>query len=145
VGHYFLSNLRRKADRLVKWHTTRAKWNNHLRGSSSDILHCCMNNCCYSGRVCTVSYVAGCDLLGKHCPIWTSDCRSDWWPQHMDNATSSQPLGSDPTSHHLIQPSPLVSAGVCFTLSKTIPKEYKHTFRFLNPKRNKLYPYISQY
>jgi hypothetical protein len=96
-----------------------------------------LSNCLYSGRVCTVSYVTGCDLLGKHCPIWTSDCRSDWWPQNMDIATASQPLGSEPTSHHLIQPSPLAFAGVCLTLSKIIPTEYKHMFRFLNPTRKK--------
>lgn len=73
---------------------------------------------CYSGRACAVSYVTGCDLLGKHCPIWTSNCRSDWWPQHMESATISQPLGSEPTSHHLIRPSwlSLDFPGVCFNL-----------------------------
>jgi len=92
-----------------------------------------------------VSYVTGCDLLGKHCPIWTSDCQSDWWPQHMDIATYSQTLGSDPTSHHLIQPSPLVSAGEGFTPNKTIPKEYTYMFGFSNPTRNRSCLHTSQY
>jgi hypothetical protein len=59
----------------------------------------------YPGRVRSVSYVTGCDLLGKHCPIWTSDCPSDWWTQHMDTETASQPTGSEPTARRLFRPS----------------------------------------